>query len=265
MRNAFLSLLLIVSVTAPAYADIRGLPSITVLADPSMTNALTDLIRVYSRDHNISVTAEYGATEELVEDIEEGSSADVFISANTDAITKLKQQGVIDVYSFSNLVEDRLVFIASKTHILTKLYKEKIEFPELLTLIANKSIPVAIIIIGDLDSSGLGYYTQAVLSKLGFLNRIKPITLPAANEREAVYLIANGENPGITYASDAHANYDAVTVISEIPTDLHPLILYQAGVIAGENMAPARDFVNFLKTSEAMEIFAHHGFITKRQ
>lgn len=245
----------------PAHADIRGLPSVTVLADSSLTHPLTELMRTYSRQHNISVTAEYGSSSELAEQIEQGEVADVFISGHSTWIVRLKQLGLLDVYTLTSLAQNRLVFAVPTRHVLAEHYKEKTDAKQFLNAITTKEVPVAILVVGDPEDTPLGVYTAEVLRKFGLLKKLKPVLLPAINSAQALYLIAQGENPGIIYASDAYNNTQ-VKVIAEIDPSLHESITYQAAVVAGEYMEQAREFVEYLKSPEAQKVFESYGFIT---
>src|SRR5205814_1802740 len=76
-------------------------------------------------------------------------------------------------------------------------------------------------------------------------------------QRRQIYRMIRGGAYGILLASDAHAH--ELNVLDLLPADAHAPILYQAVVLAGENMDQARRFLEYLKSREAAIIFANYG------
>lgn len=245
-----------------AYADIRGLPQITVLADSSLTIPLTEIIRLYSRDHDITVTASYGSTSEQARSIQEGESADVFIAAHPAWMSDLKQKGLIDVYSLTNLVKDRLALVISASNHLNGHPVLKQNVISQLAFLNDRMIMV----MADPEDTALGLYTKQAVKNLGKLEDIdlwgdiKGKIVRSANAKNSLYLIAQGNSAGIIYHSDAYLNKE-VNVLSVIDESLYDPMIYQAAVVAGESMPDARDFLEFLKSGQVKAIFQRHGFV----
>tara|TARA_B100001564_G_C20647863_1_gene675324 strand:- start:663 stop:1484 length:822 start_codon:yes stop_codon:yes gene_type:complete len=250
----------------PCFADIRGLPKVTILAASSVTDPLTEIIRIYSRQHNITVTASYNATSEQATKISNGDTANIFISSHPKWMIELKRKGLIDVFSLVNLVENKLDLVcSSKHHLKEQLSPESDIFNQLLH-IHNKST----LVLGIPDETSLGSYTHDALNIIGntydypLWNTIKNNTIRASSAKEVSYLIAHGNYCGIVFHSDTHLN-NQITVLSHI-NDYSPMpITYQAAVVAGEHMEQARQFLDYLTSPEALSIFISHGFspITK--
>lgn len=260
--SRYILFIFIVLFTQVANADLRGLPNITILASSSLTTPITELAIEYSRQKNITVTASYNSTAEQAWKIEDGESADIFISSHPYWMASLKQMGLIDVYSLTNLVKNKLVLITSAKG---KLNEYPIVAPGLegkLENLGNRTI----MSFGDPNNTALGMYTKQAIERLDELNNTKlwealnTKTIKSLSSKNNLYLIAQGETAGITYYSDAKGN-DEVRILNVVDESLHEPIIYQAAVVAGENMTYARDFLEFIQTDESKLIFKKHGFI----
>jgi len=230
--------------------------SITVLASSSLTDVLTELIRIYSVKGNVTVSATYESPTELADSIESGDPSDVYISEHLTKMRDLKRQGLIDVFSLTNIASNKLVFLSSVENHILKNINKNMPITELLKDINEKTL----LVVGDPDNVPAGDFAKTSLSSLGYWDKIEPYIVKAGNSRNALYLISKGRSAGITYFTEAYKNPE-VEIISELPEDSHDPIIYQGAVIAGENMQHARDFLNFLKSDRAREIFHKYGFL----
>jgi molybdate transport system substrate-binding protein len=223
---------------------------------------MTELARIYSRQANITVTASYDATPEQTRKIEEGASADVVITSHPKWLTDLKQQGLIDVYSITNLVQDRLALIASANGRLNNSnISEKTAF-EQINLLSQRTL----LVVSDPTDTALGLYSKEAIESLGkqksvsLWKKLSQRMVRTYSAKETLYLIANGDKAGLIYLSNALGKQN-VAILSVLDESLHMPIIYQAAVVAGENMSHARDFLEFLKGDISKGIFAKYGFI----
>jgi molybdate transport system substrate-binding protein len=255
-------LLILIIFASTAHADLRGLPNITILASSSLTTPITELAIEYSRQKNITVTASYNSTSEQAWKIEDGDSADVFISSHPYWMASLKQMGLIDVYSLTNLVKNKLVLVTSTKGRLNEYPIIGTGLEAKLDNLSNRTI----MSFGDPNNTALGMYTKQAIEKmdevkgLDLWTKLNSKTIKALSSKNNLYLIAQGETAGITYYSDATGN-EEVRILSIIDENLHEPIIYQAAVVAGENMSYARDFLDFIQSDESKQIFKKHGFI----
>ena len=245
-----------------AFAATKDLPQITILAASSTADPITELVQIYSRQNNIIVTASFDGTSELARKVEQGDQADILISAHPLWMSLLKQRGLIDVYSLTNLVKNKLVLVASsKSNISESVQKDKTFAEQINYLIGRK-----IMVMGDFDNSALGLYTKQAILNTDANERTKlwaglhKKVIPSITAKHTLYLIAHGETAGIIYYSDAFNNKE-VKILSVIEDSLHEPIIYQAAVVAGENMTIARDFLKFLQSDLAKQVFKKYGFI----
>ena len=242
--------------------------SIIVLVSTSMTEVMSMLAREYAKQSDITVSVTFRSSEELAQSIESGDPADVFISEDANRMTTLKQQGVLDVYSISELARNTIVLVAARGHHINNKMISQMPLEDILANITKHTI----LHVGDpdiRDSNGnfgepfqapVGKYAKQAITTLGYWDAIYPLYLARSeSSRNALYLIAKGKTAGIVYNSDAHNNPE-VTVLSAFPSDLHDPITYQGAVIAGDNMDEARAFLTFLQSDSAKTIFKNHGF-----
>lgn len=244
-----------------AMADIRGLPQISVLAASSLTNPLTEIVRRYSRQNNITVTASFDSTSNQARKIIDGESADIIISSHPKWMDKLKQMGLIDVYSRTNLVKNKLVLAISTSNRLVNHPVLKQDIVSQLTFLNDRLIMV----MGDPIDTALGLHTKEAITQMGadentkLWQQITPNIIPAGNAKNALYLISHGNNAGIIFYTDAYRNQQ-VTMLTNIPSRYHTPIIYQMAVVAGEHMSDARKFLAYLKSPSALATFEQHGF-----
>lgn len=247
-----------------ANAITHDLPQVTILAASSLSEPLTELTRIYSKKQNIIVTASFDGTAEQARKIEQGEQADIFISSHPFWMSFLKQKGLIDVYSLTNLVRNKLTLaISVKSNLNISSIKEKSLVTKLNYLKSR-----TIMVMGDFDDSALGLYTKQTLQNIDNKEHVKlwetlhNKIIPSPSAKNTLYLIAHGETAGITYYSDTYNNKE-VTVLDNIDDSLHDPIIYQAAVVAGENMTLARGFLIFLQSPEAKQIYKKYGFIVE--
>lgn len=246
-----------------AFADIRGLPQINILASSSMAESITKLAKIYSQKNNVTINASFDSVLEQERKIEDGVSADIFISSHPRIITMMKQKGLIDVYSVTNLVKNRLVLAIAKKNLIINQIDKSNNILKQLSFLHNRLF----LVVAHPSDSALGIYSKQAIMNIGneinqsFATKLYNNTIKTGSAKNTIYLIAKGNNAGIAFYSDAINNKD-VEIISIIDSKYSNPIIFQAAVVAGENMQKGRDFLIFLKSEQAVKIFQQHGFTT---
>lgn len=255
-------LLLLFTLLLPAsnaHAELRDLPQLTILAPSSMTQVMTRIARDYSAEKSVTVTTSFDVAYEQAESISSGSPADVFITAHPQWMTDLKQKGSVDVYTITNLMRNSLCLTSSKnSNISARLATENLSITDLLQAVANRTL----LVIGDPTYTSLGLYTLQTLKALKMDQLLLPHAIRAGTADHTVYLIANGNKAGITFCSNAYENPE-LNILAKFPENLHDPIIYQAAVVAGENMGLARDFIAYLKLPRVQKLFTKYGFVVE--
>ena len=114
--------------------------------------------------------------------------------------------------------------------------------------------------IGQTSGVPAGIYGRQWLENAGLWADLAPHLAEVENVRVALALVARGEVPlGVVYATDAAVERDVV-VLYDVPGKLHDPVVYPVALIGNNYASEAADFVMFLRSSEAVEIFQVHGF-----
>jgi molybdate transport system substrate-binding protein len=246
--KSLLLALLLLNASAVHAAD----KTVTVFAASSLTDVLQEINSAFTADTGISVRVSPAASSALARQIESGSPADVFISADQEWMDYLSLRKLIKADSRVDIVSNSLVLVAPADSKLSLRIAPGFELARALGRNGRLST-------GDPASVPAGKYAAAALKKLGVWNDVKDRIIPADNVRTALNFVALGEAPlGIVYATDARGNAK-VRVVDAFPASSHEPITYPAATTAGAN-AHAAAFVKFLRSDKAQAIFGRAGF-----
>jgi molybdate transport system substrate-binding protein len=234
----------------------RGL---IVLSSTSLSEAMHEIIKNFSIEKNISVSATFKSSNELARDIEFGEAANIIISEDAKKMRELQRKGVLNVFSIGTLASDRLALVVPKNHYLLRQINKSDSIEENLKKVISNSIPV----IPDPNSDPAGRYIKESLQTLKLWEKAKKKTIKALNTRYALYLITKGQNSGIIYLSDAMTDKN-LEIIGIIPQKYHEKIIYQMAIVAeigsSENLKDSEDFVHYLKGKEARKVLKNRNF-----
>jgi molybdate transport system substrate-binding protein len=223
VRRFLLILLFTLPVTA---AEIR------VSAAASLTDAVTELAKLYEAKSGDTIVLNFGASSILATQIVNGAPADLFISA--DEVQMNRVATVVRVPLLSN----QLVIVGMP---LLKARRIAIANPE--------AVPA-------------GVYAKKWLQQRGFWAFMASKIIPTENVRGALAAVEAGNaDSAIVYATDA--KIARRVRIAEVIND-GPPIVYPAAVLRDAQNAPgARRFLEFLQSRDAGAVFRRDGFIVK--
>lgn len=235
MKNKFTvfaaALLLAVSVCAD---------NLIVLAAASTTDAMNEIGTLFTKQSGHTVQFSFGSAGALARQIQNGAPADLFLSANEKWMDELAGNVEFRV----DLLKNRLVLIAPKGLSVT--------------LDENFAGRLA---VGSMESVPAGMYAKQVLEKKGWLDALRPHLVSCDSVRNVLFFVERGEvDAGIVYSTDAKIS-DRVTIMSVFPEGLHDPIRYPVAVCrASKHPDSAREFLIFLQSPEAAEVFERYGF-----
>ena len=228
--------------------------TLTIFAAASLENALDDAAKSYETSTGNKVVISYAASSALGLQIEHGTPADIFISADLDWMNYLAEGNLIKKDTRSNILGNRLVLIAPQSSSVSlKIEKDF----ALAAALGDGRLAIA-----DVQSSvPAGKYAAAALQKLGVWAAVKPKLAPAKDVRAALALVAQGQSPlGIVYETDAAAE-PKVKVVGVFPDDTHPPIIYPIAVTnAAKSSDAALAFIGYLRSPEGRAAFTKQGF-----
>jgi molybdate transport system substrate-binding protein len=223
--------------------------TLNVLAAASLTDALEEIGNLYTKTTGIALTFNFDSSGTLKTQIENGAPADVFISAAMQQMEDLVAEDFIDSKSVISLLENEVVLIKPKGSNLTiSSFEEVINEEVKVIAIGNSNVPV-------------GKYTETIFTHLDMWQEVQQKATLGTNVRQVLdWVSSNNVDCGIVYASDA-AIEENVEVISLAPQGSHECVIYPGGVVsASKHMHLATDFLSFLQTDVAVEIFEKYQF-----
>ena len=226
----------------------RGRSELLVFAAASLTDALTEIGRAFEAQSEIGIAFSYGGSQELAQQISSGAPADLFIPAGQFPMEFLADKGMIEREAM-NLLSNKLV-------VVTRTNGIQIENLEQL----NTDI-VERIAIADPDLAPAGGYARESLTRLGLWDELQGKLVIGADVRVTLaYLESGNVDIALVYKTDARVASN-VNVLDLVPSDSYTSVAYPAVVVRrSEKKAEADEFLEFLRSEAAAEIFLRHGF-----
>lgn len=217
----------------------------------SVQDAMLELQKVYEKENlNVNLFFNFGASGALMQQIEEGVDADLFISAGKKQVDQLEEKGLLINESRIDFLKNDLVLIVNEKN------KDKVKsLDDLLTLEGTA------IAMGEPDSVPAGKYTLEALQSLGLYDQLEPHIVFTKDVRQALdYVDTENTIAGFCYASDAKMATNSV-VAQVVPSDAHSPIVYPAAIIKDtKNLEEIKNFFAFLQTPESKAVFEKYGF-----
>jgi molybdate transport system substrate-binding protein len=226
---------------------------ITVFAAASLTDSLKEIAAAYEKTSGDKITFNLGASSTLARQIEAGAPADIFFSADEAQMDGLAKQGLIDASTRKSRLGNSLVVVIPGDSTL------QIQSAGDLTNAAVKQIALA-----DPKAVPAGVYAKAWLTKQQLWPTIEPKVVPTENVRAALAAVESGNvEAGVVYKTDAGIS-KKVKVAYEVPAKDAPDISYPMALVKDSNQpAAAKNFLNYLDSREAGDIFKKFGFILR--
>jgi molybdate transport system substrate-binding protein len=225
--------------------------AITVFGAASLTDALQDLGDGFSKDTSVPVRFSFAASSTLAKQIENGSPADIFFSADLEWMDYLQSHGLIQAPSRQDALGNRLVLIAP----LDSKIRLKIQ-PHFALAAALGGGRLA---TGDPASVPVGRYAKQALTTLGVWSEIADRLVPADSVRSALAFVDRGEAPlGIVYETDALLDKH-VQVVDQFPAGSHKPIIYPVALTNAAQPAAGR-FLAYIRGAAGDVTFKRYGF-----
>lgn len=254
-KFAALVLVLALAFALTACGRNSGEVELTVFAAASMQETLTEIGENYRKDHpSITLTFNFDSSGTLKTQIEEGAACDAFISAGQKQMDQLAEGNFLLEDSRFDLLENKVALAVPEGNPAgISSYddlKSALEAGTVLLAMGNSDVPV-------------GQYTQKIFAYWG----LDEAALAASgcltygsNVKEVAAQVAEGTvDCGIVYGTDAYSA--GLTVVDAAGPEMCGRAVYPAAILAGgRNRDRAGDFLDFLRTDQAAEVFSRVGF-----
>lgn len=253
MGVAFVSLMLVICSpffnSTPVVAQSNN--NLLVSAAASLKDAMEEIKTVYTQSKpNVNINYNFGASGALLQQIQQGAPADVFISAAKRQVDTLEQTGQIVPGTRGILAKNRLVLVVPKNGTgVTSFYSLREDGVKRIAIGEPRSVPA-------------GQYAEQVLKKLNVYQQAKSKFVLANNVRQVLAAVESGNaDAGLVYATDAKISNN-VKVVVVADEKYHSPITYPYAVIKRtNNLDGAKDFIQFLKGDAAKGVLQKYGFI----
>lgn len=235
-------------VAGSAAADAPVASEINVSAAASLKSVLTSTAPAFEKANNTKLVFNFGASGQLVKQIEGGAPADVFISASPAAVATLAAEGLASAEDSATMAGNTLVVLVPKGNPAAIHGPDDLQRADKLTT-------------GDPTVAPHGQKAQEWLTGLGLWGALAPKFVFAANAAQTDDYIARGEvDAGVGFASDAHAR-DDIEIAYVVPDEqIKPIKYVGAPVTASQHQALAKAYLAYLLSADAQQAFASGGF-----
>lgn len=225
----------------------REIKSLNIITSPEIAVMVSELARIYSLAENVNVSGNFDNLDELINDVEYGLPADLIITSHESWIKTLKQKGLIDVTSTEKLFYDKLIFYAVNSNV---------KFPRFSVI---ENFPDYKYIYSVLNNTAVSLY-QLELNKVEpTLKKLSNLQLVETRDPIAKILLSNPKFFSTDFYSIIYDD-NRFKIIAEVEKDAIVSIFYSASIIAGENSDIAEDFLDFLQSKDALEVYKKYGF-----
>lgn len=227
--------------------------TLTVSAATSLQEALKAVGKIYQVQHpSITINYNFASSGTLTQQIQQGAPVDALISANQKFMDGLANKGLLSPRTRQNLLRNKVVLIAPS----------QIKGPKISGFKDLAASEVKRITLGQPETVPAGQYGKEVLTALNLYHQLQPKTVFAKDVRQVLSYVETGNvDAGIVYVTDAKIS-DQVRIVAMAPDQTHQPIIYP-GAVLKETKHPqaAKEYVEFLSSSQAQKTFRQYGFI----
>lgn len=225
--------------------------TIRVSAASSLQDVMNETKKVFENQHsNITVVFNFGSSGSLKQQISMDAPIDLYLSASTQTVNALVEEGKLKENNIANVLQNELVLIEpahsdSKIEQLQDITKDNIEK----------------IAIGTPDSVPAGKYAEESLENIDGFDKKNLTLVQAKNVRQVLTYVENEDvAAGFVYKTDALISDKINTVIS-IDNDYHSPINYPAAITnQGKDKQEAQALFQFFQSDSFKKIAEDYGF-----
>ena len=246
-RRAIMALCAALAAAGSAGAHAGDL---VVSAASSLTNAFREVAQGYEKEHaGTRVILNLGASDVLLQQILKGAPADVFASADQQAMDKAVKANAVRPATRVDFAANQIVLIVPTD--------SQAGIAALKDLVRDDVKRIA---YGNPASVPVGRYTRGALQAAGLWEAVQAKSVLAQNVRQSLDYVARGEvDAGFVFATDAAIMPGKVTVVARVPSQTP--VTYPIAVTARDAAAAeAERFVAYVLSPAGQAILSRYGF-----
>lgn len=227
---------------------------LTVFAATSLRDAFGAMAQEHQRRHpDVRVVLNFGGTQELRAQLEQGADADVFAAADTKHVLELERRGLLG--PGVPFAENEPVLVVAK-HASSKIVR-------------FSSLPDAERVVLGAPEVPIGRYAAQILENANkslqpdFASRVEArVVSRELNVRQVLAKVALGEaDAGIVYRTDVVGDLGGAVAVLSIPSEVNVVARYPiAAVTRSAHAAEARAFIGTVISEAGRAITTKAGF-----
>jgi molybdate transport system substrate-binding protein len=237
----------------PSASTVVGQSNTTLLVSSaaSLKEAMQEIKTNYQQSKpGVTINYNFGASGALLQQIQQGAPADIFISAAKKQVDTLEQSGQLVAGTRSILAKNRLVLIVSRSTVGVASFFD---------LTKNNIKKIA---IGEPRSVPAGQYAEQVLQKLKIYDKVKAKFVYGNNVRQVLAAVESGNaDAGLVYRTDAAISNKVKTAVAADEKYHSPIVYPMAVLKQSKNVQAAKEFVQYLSSEQVKGILKKYGFI----
>lgn len=244
---------------------------IQVFIAASLSTVMNEIAERFNETHpEVAIVYNADSSGKLVDQIENGFACDIFFSAAAKQMDQLEDDGLVVEGTRQDIVNNQVVVVTLKD--------SGTEVTGLADIGKAKSIALA-------DGSvPVGKYTRQAMVNLGLLEEVEDVSAITTKEvsdalggveiseqgnvSQVLMAVAEGNcEVGTTYYSDTYGYEDQLDILETVSYDMTGNVIYPAAMIkneeaTGAETAAAEEFLAYIASDEAKEIFEAYYFDT---
>ena len=228
-------------------AEASGL---TVSAAASLTEAFGDIGAAFEdANPGSTVTFNFGPSDGLATQIDEGAPVDVFASASTKWMDAVQDEGP-GVEDRADFAKNRLAIIVPTGNPAGIEGIEDLAEDDVKLVLAAEGVPV-------------GDYAREALDNAGIADAALANVVSNEEDVKAVVtkVVSGDADAGIVYVTDVTADIQDQVEMIDIPNDVNVIATYPIAVVTGSQEADlAQRFVDYV-LGEGQQTLADYGFL----
>lgn len=221
-----------------------------ISAAASLTDAFGDLGSAFEGSNpGVTVTFNFGPSDGLATQIQEGAPVDVFASASPAWMDAVEDHGP-GVTGRADFARNELTVIVPRDDPAGIASLEDLGRQDVRLVIAAEGVPA-------------GEYAREILADAGIAGHaLANVVSNAEDVRGVVMAVASGEaDAGIVYVTDVTPVVEDRLTTIQIPREVNAIATYPIAAVNGsDDPELARRFVNFV-LGEGQETLRDHGFL----